>query len=245
MITVRALHKSFGSNLVLDGLNLEVARGESVVILGRSGSGKSILLKLIIGLMRPDRGSIEVGGTNVVGLDYDALSRLRHRMAMLFQQAALFDSMTVAENIGLALRERGKLDEAAVSAKVAEALEVVDLSEIENMRPADLSGGMRKRVGLARAIAVDPEYMLYDEPTAGLDPVTAVQINEKILYLQKTYRITSVVVTHDLHSAFAVGDRICLLHEGRIHFDGRSDELRRSEDPVVRAFLDPVMPATH
>lgn len=244
MITVRELHKVFGSNTVLDGLNLEVPRGESVVILGRSGSGKSILLKQIIGLIRPDAGAIEIDGTDIVGLDYDDLSRLRHRMAMLFQQAALFDSMTVGQNIGLALQERGRMDEATIAAKVAEALEVVKLPGIEDMRPASLSGGMRKRVGLARAIAVDPEYMLYDEPTAGLDPVTAVQINEMIRHLQERYRMTSIVVTHDLHSAFAVGDRICMLHEGRIRVAGTPDAFRRSDDPIVRGFLEPGTAAT-
>ncbi len=238
MIEIRNLHKSFGGTSVLRGIDLDVPTGESVVVLGRSGTGKSILLKQIIGLMKPDRGSIRVDGREIVGTHYDGLSRLRRRFGMLFQQAALFDSMSVAENIGLGLREHSNRDEDEIATKVAETLALVNLPGVETMRPADLSGGMRKRVGLARAIAVDPEYMLYDEPTTGLDPVSAMQINELILELQEKLDITSIVVTHDLHSAFIVGNRLCLLHDGRIHVQGGPDEIRATDDPIMREFLD-------
>ncbi len=236
MIVIRDLHKNFGDQVVLSGVDLTIRNGESLVVLGRSGSGKSVLLKLIIGLLTPDRGSLTVDDLSVADLTYDRLAELRKRFGMLFQMAALFDSMTVAENIGLALAEHTDKTPRQIAKIVAEKLALVNLEGIENKKPSDLSGGMRKRVGLARAIAMDPDYILYDEPTTGLDPVNAQQINELIRNLQDTLNVTSIVVTHDMKSAYYVGDRLCLLHEGKIVFDGTPEEIRRSEDPLVRQF---------
>jgi phospholipid/cholesterol/gamma-HCH transport system ATP-binding protein len=236
MIEIRGLHKSFGPQAVLQGVDLEVKKGENLVILGRSGTGKSVLLKLIIGLLKPDHGTIRVDGDDVHALGYDRLAELRKRFGMLFQMAALFDSMTVGENVGLGLREHTDLTEEAIRGVVAGKLALVGLEGTEDKKPADLSGGMRKRVGLARAVAMGPDYVLYDEPTTGLDPITARQINALIRELQAKLRVTGIVVTHDLHSAYYVGDRVCLLHEGKIYFDGTPEEMQRSEDAVVRQF---------
>jgi phospholipid/cholesterol/gamma-HCH transport system ATP-binding protein len=236
MIEIRDLHKSFGAQRVLRGVNLDIQAGETMVVLGRSGTGKSVLLKLIIVLLRPDRGRIVVDGQDVNTLSYADLEALRKRMGMLFQMAALFDSMTVAENVALGLRESRALTEDQIAAIVAEKLSLVGLQGIESKRPSELSGGMRKRVGLARAVAMNPDYVLYDEPTTGLDPITARQINILIRELQAKLQVTSIVVTHDLHSAYQVGDRLCLLHEGRIYFSGTPEEMQESEDPVVRQF---------
>lgn len=237
MIAIRDLHKTFGRLKVLEGISLDIQDGQSVVVLGRSGMGKSVLLKHIIGLLRPDSGSIRVDGIEVTTLSYADLDGLRKRFGMVFQLAALFDSMTVGENVGLALREHTKKGEGEINAIVAEKLRLVGLAGIEAKKPAELSGGMRKRVGLARAIAMDPAYILYDEPTAGLDPITAQQINILIRDLQSALRITSIVVTHDMRSAYFVGDRLCLLHDGRIIFDGTPEEIERSPDPVVQQFI--------
>lgn len=222
---------------MLDGLDLDVPDGQCLVVLGRSGTGKSVLLKLLIGLLKPDAGSIQVDGVEVVGARYEELAALRKRIGMLFQMAALFDSMSVGENVGLALREHTKKSDAEVRAIVHEKLSLVGLNGVEAKRPSDLSGGMRKRVGLARAIAMEPNYVLYDEPTTGLDPITSGEINELIRDLKGKLRVTSIVVTHDMQSAFFVGDRFCLLHQGRLRFDGTADELRRSDDEMVRRFI--------
>jgi len=237
MIEIRDLAKSFGPLTVLDGVSLEIPDGQSVVVLGRSGTGKSVLLKLIVGLLRPDRGSIRIDGQDVNALAYGELARLRQRIGMLFQMAALFDSMTVGENVGLALREHTKRSREEIARTVKEKLEMVGLPGIEGKKPGDLSGGMRKRVGLARAIVMDPAYVLYDEPTTGLDPITAQQINILIRELQGKLRLTSIVVTHDLRSAKFVGDRLVLLYEGKVYFDGTPDEVERAEDPIVRQFI--------
>ncbi|MFB3907174.1 MAG: ABC transporter ATP-binding protein [Candidatus Eisenbacteria bacterium] len=237
MIEIRDLCKSFGSHTVLDHVNLTVRTGETMVVLGRSGSGKSVLLKLVIGLMRSDSGSILVDGEDVTKMGYDELAALRRRFGMLFQMAALFDSMTVGQNVGLALREHTNRSESEIAAIVAQKLEMVGLPGIETKKPAELSGGMRKRVGLARAIAMDPDYLLYDEPTTGLDPVTAEQINQRIVELRQKIRTTSIVVTHDMRSAYTVADRICLIHEQKIWFTGTPEEVRNSEDPVVQQFI--------
>jgi phospholipid/cholesterol/gamma-HCH transport system ATP-binding protein len=238
MIVIRDLAKRFGSLRVLDGIDLTIETGDCHVILGRSGTGKSVLLKHIIGLMRPDRGNVTVDGLDVATADYEDLAALRMRFGMLFQMAALFDSMTVGENVGLALREhRKQMKETEVRRIVAEKLALVGLEGSEEKKPSELSGGMRKRVGLARAIAMGPEYILFDEPTTGLDPVTADQIDRLIVDLQKELRVTSVVVTHDLRSAFHVADRLCLLHEGKVIFNGTPDEIRESPDPLVRQFI--------
>jgi len=222
---------------VLDGLDLDVPDGQCLVVLGRSGTGKSVLLKLLIGLLKPDAGSIQVDGVEVVGARYEELAALRKRIGMLFQMAALFDSMSVGENVGLALREHTQKSDAEVRAIVHEKLSLVGLDGVEAKRPSDLSGGMRKRVGLARAIAMEPNYVLYDEPTTGLDPITSGEINELIRDLKGKLRVTSIVVTHDMQSAFFVGDRFCLLHQGRVRFDGTADDLRRSDDEMVRRFI--------
>jgi len=237
MISIHDLHKSFGTLKVLDGIDLDIADGQSVVILGRSGAGKSVILKHIIGLIRPDRGSVKVDGVEVTTLSYGDLAGLRRRFGMLFQGAALFDSMNVGENVGLALREHTKKSEEEIRSIIAEKLGLVGLAGIEDKKPSELSGGMRKRVGLARAIAMDPAYILYDEPTTGLDPITAQQINVLIRDLQEALKITSIVVTHDMKSAYCVGDRLCLLNEGRILFDGSPGEIERSADPIVQQFI--------
>jgi phospholipid/cholesterol/gamma-HCH transport system ATP-binding protein len=237
MIEVRNLHKTLGPIAVLRGVNLDIRTGESIVIIGRSGSGKSVFLKHLIGLMLPDEGSVAVDGTDITLLDEEQRRRMRRRFGMLFQGSALFDSMSVDENVGLGLREHTKLPESEIKSKVRERLALVGLEGIEEMRPANLSGGMKKRVALARAIAVDPEYVLYDEPTTGLDPITADSINDLIRGLQDRLRVTSVVVTHDMASAFKVGDRIAMLHEGRIIFEGTPEEVQRTEHPVIQQFI--------
>jgi phospholipid/cholesterol/gamma-HCH transport system ATP-binding protein len=238
MIAIRGLKKRLGTKQVLDGVDLDINKGETVVILGRSGSGKSVLLKNIIGLMQPDAGSIEVDGQNVVGLKEKELNKLRIRFGLLFQGGALFDSMTVGENVGLPLREHTKMSAAEIEKRVIERLEWVGLKSVEQMKPASLSGGMRKRVGLARAIAMDPAYMLYDEPTTGLDPIMSDVINRLIRSLQKRIGVTSIVVTHDMNSAYHVGDRLALLNEGRIVFTGTPDEARNTRDPLVKQFIE-------
>lgn len=238
MIEIRGLKKRLGGRTVLDGVDLDVVKGETLVVIGKSGSGKSVLLKHIMGLMTPDAGSIKVAGDEVVGAREDDLDRIRMRFGMLFQGAALFDSLTVGENVGLALREHLQLSEAEIGARVTERLEWVGLRGIEDNKPASLSGGMRKRVGLARAIAMDPEVILYDEPTTGLDPVTADAINRLIRSLQKRLGITSVVVTHDMASVFHVGDRVAMLHEGHIQFTGTVAEVQATDNPLVRQFVE-------
>ena len=238
MIQLRGVSKRLGSKQVLDGLDLDIPTGLTLVILGRSGSGKSVLLKHIIGLMHPDAGSIEVDGEDIAHLSEAELNRVRQRFGMLFQGAALFDSLTVGENIALPLREHTPLSDTEIRQRVAERLDWVGLKGVEAMKPASLSGGMKKRVGLARAIAMDPAYILYDEPTTGLDPIMSDVINQLIRSLQRRIGVTSVVVTHDLHSAWTVGDRLALLHEGRAQFTGTPDEAKSSSDMLVRQFIE-------
>jgi phospholipid/cholesterol/gamma-HCH transport system ATP-binding protein len=238
MIAVRGLRKRLGRKQVLDGIDLEVDRGETLVVLGPSGTGKSVLLKHIIGLMPPDAGSIQVDGREIVGLGEGELSDVRRHFGMLFQSSALFDSMTVGENVGLGLREHTDLPEAAIRERVAERLEWVGLKGAEDMKPASLSGGMRKRVGLARAIAMDPAYILYDEPTTGLDPIMSDVINRLIRELQSRLGVTSIVVTHEMRSAYHVGDRLALLYGGRLVFEGTPEEVRATRDPLVRQFIE-------
>jgi phospholipid/cholesterol/gamma-HCH transport system ATP-binding protein len=238
MIQLRGVSKRLGSKQVLDGLDLEIPTGITMVILGRSGSGKSVLLKHIIGLMKPDEGSIEIEGEDIAHMDEAELNRVRKRFGMLFQGAALFDSLTVGENVALPMREHLKLPEAEIRRRVAERLSWVGLQGVEDMKPASLSGGMKKRVGLARAVAIDPAYILYDEPTTGLDPIMSDVINELIRSIQKRMGVTSVVVTHDLHSAWKVGDRLALLHEGRVQFTGTPAEAQATNDLLVRQFIE-------
>jgi len=238
MIQLRGVSKRLGSKQVLDGLDLEIPTGITTVILGRSGTGKSVLLKHIIGLMKPDEGSIEIEGEDIAHMDEAELNRVRKRFGMLFQGAALFDSLTVGENVALPMREHLKLPEAEIRRRVAERLSWVGLQGVEDMKPASLSGGMKKRVGLARAVAIDPAYILYDEPTTGLDPIMSDVINELIRSIQKRMGVTSAVVTHDLHSAWKVGDRLALLHEGRVQFTGTPAEAQATNDLLVRQFIE-------
>jgi phospholipid/cholesterol/gamma-HCH transport system ATP-binding protein len=238
IITCSRVHKSFAAKKVLRDLDLEIRRGETLVILGGSGSGKSVLLKHMNGLLRPDNGEVRVGGENIAELPEEQLGPIRRRVGMLFQTAALFDSMTVLDNVAYPIRETGALPEDAIRERVRELLGVVDLAETELLMPEALSGGMRKRAGLARALALEPEVLLYDEPTTGLDPVVAQKINVLIRNLKQRFGLTAVVVTHDLHSAFFVADRMAFLHEGRIVFLGTPDEAQRTSQPLLREFLD-------
>ena len=238
MIRIRGLKKRLGGKQVLDGVDLDIATGETVTVIGRSGTGKSVLLKHVVGLMVPDEGSIEVDGENIVGMKEHEINEIRKRFGMLFQGAALFDSLTVGENVGLALREHQRMPEAEIRRRVAERLDWVGLRGVENMKPASLSGGMRKRVGLARAIAMDPAFILYDEPTTGLDPIMADVIDQLIREMQKRLHVTSIVVTHDLQSAFKVSDRFAMLNDGRIVFEGAPEEMRGTSNPLVRQFIE-------
>ena len=240
MIEVRDLKKSFGTTRVLDGVSLEVRTGESIVIIGRSGGGKSILLKHLIGLLQPESGQVLIDQQPIVGMNERQLLKVRRKFGMLFQSAALFDSLTVAENISFVLRREGKLTLTEMSRKIDEALAMVDLSGTGDVKPAELSGGMRKRVGLARAIVYEPEIILYDEPTTGLDPVVADSIDRLILRVCERLKVTTVVVTHDMRSARRLGQRILMLHEGRIYASGTPDEMFQSKDPIVRRFIDGV-----
>ena len=238
MITIRGLAKQLGRKTVLDGLDLDVEKGESLVVLGPSGTGKSVLLKHIIGLMRPDKGSIVVDGEEIVGMSEDDLDRVRLKFGMLFQGAALFDSMTVGENVGLSLLEHTRLSAAEIRRRVSERLEWVGLRDVEGMKPASLSGGMKKRVGLARAMAMDPAIILYDEPTTGLDPITGDVINQLIRAMQQRLGVTSVVVTHDLMSAYTVGDRLAMIYGGRVVFTGTPEQVRHTDNAMMRQFIE-------
>ncbi len=238
MIEVRNLKKKLGEHQILDGVNLRIEKGESVVIIGRSGGGKSVLLKHLIGLLQPDSGQVLIAGEDVSRMNERQLLPVRRRFGMLFQGAALFDSMTVAENVAFALRRHDKnLTEGEIAKKVAASLEVVELSGIENKKPSELSGGMRKRVGLARAIIYQPEIVLYDEPTTGLDPVVSDSIDQLILRVRDRLKVTTVVVTHDMRSAQRLGQRILMLHDKRIYTAGTPEQIYASIDPVVNHFI--------
>jgi phospholipid/cholesterol/gamma-HCH transport system ATP-binding protein len=237
VIEIRGLKKRFGENAVLDGVDLSVDRGETRVVIGLSGEGKSVLIKHVIALLQPDAGQIEIGGCTIDWRKKDSLEHARSIVGMLFQGAALFDSMNVHDNVAFALIERGGLDTAEIDRIVEEKLDLVNLRGIGHVMPADLSGGMKKRVGLARALAPSPQVMLYDEPTTGLDPINADAINELIRAMQKKLGVTSIVVTHDMTSAYKVGDRISMLHQGRIRETGTPEEIRNTSDPTVRQFI--------
>ena len=240
MIEVRNLRKSLGDNLVLDGVSFRVESGESVVIIGRSGGGKSVLLKHIIGLLQPNSGAVLIDGENIVGMNERQLLRVRVKFGMVFQGAALFDSMTVAENVAFALRRHKSLTEGEVAKRVAFALELVDLPGTQNKNPAELSGGMRKRVGLARAIIYEPQIVLYDEPTTGLDPIVSDSIDKLIIRVRDHLKVTSVVVTHDMRSARRVGNHVLMLHDKKIYANCTPESLFASQDPIVRQFIDGV-----
>jgi phospholipid/cholesterol/gamma-HCH transport system ATP-binding protein len=230
--------KQFDDKPVLQGVNLAIEPGETVVIIGQSGTGKSVLLKHIVGLLSPDRGAVLVDNVNVAKLSRKKLFELRMRFGMVFQSAALFDSLTVAENVGLAIREHTEKTDEEIAQICDEKLRMVGLEGVSSKVPAELSGGMKKRVGFARAIAMDPECVLYDEPTTGLDPIMSDVINNLIVKLSSELKITSVVVTHDLASAYKVGHRIAMLHDGVVIFQGTPDEIRETDHPLVRQFIE-------
>ncbi len=238
MIEVVNIKKNFGGKIVLRGVNLEVHDGERLVIIGRSGCGKSVLLKLILNLLLPDDGYILIDEVPIKKVVQHDLFDLRMKFGFLFQNAALFDSMTVADNIALPLYEHSKLSSLEIKDKIAEKLELVGLSGIEEMKPSELSGGMRKRVGLARAIVLDPEYIMYDEPTTGLDPIMAANIDKLIIDLSEKLKVTSIVVTHDMQSVRKVADRVVMLHNGCIIHSGPVGELDHSGNPVVHQFIN-------
>ena len=238
MIEVRDLDKSFGTHKILEGVSFSIDRGESVVIIGRSGGGKSVLLKHLVALLKPDAGQVLIEGENIVPLNERQLLRVRRKFGMLFQGAALFDSMSVADNIAFAFRRERSVPEDEIARKVSHVLEMVDLPGIEEKNPSELSGGMRKRVGLARAIVYQPEIVLYDEPTTGLDPIASDSIDKLILRVRDRLNVTSVVVTHDMRSARRLGQRILMLHDKKIYAAGTPDEIFGSSDPVVRHFVE-------
>ncbi len=237
MIRINDLHKSFGQNKVLQGINLHIQNGETLTIIGQSGSGKSVLLKHILGLIRPDRGSIIVDGVDICGSSEAELNNIRRKFGLLFQAAALFDSLTVAQNVSFGLERYRDLSPKELQKRVKETLAMVGLREIEQLMPHELSGGMKKRVGLARAIAYEPEIMLYDEPSTGIDPIRADAINELIIKMKQEFRITSVVITHDMISAYKVADRIAMLYNGKIVAVGTPEELRKSDNQIVQQFI--------
>src|ERR1019366_2906057 len=238
MISIENIYKSFGSNVVLAGFSLEVKEGETMVIIGYSGTGKSVAIKHIVGLLEPDKGTVFVDGLEVPKLKRRELYALRSHIGYVFQFSALFDSLTVNENVSMGLVKVGTFTPKQIAARVQEALELVDLPEAGNTLPIELSGGMRKRVGIARAIAHKPKYMLYDEPTTGLDPVTAAVIDELMVRMQKQLGVTSIVITHDMRSAYFVGTRIAMLFEGKVRQVGTVEEIKQTEDPVVRQFIE-------
>jgi phospholipid/cholesterol/gamma-HCH transport system ATP-binding protein len=237
MIKLVDLHKSFGKQTVLDGLDLDIEEGKTTVIIGRSGGGKSVLLKHMIGLLRPEQGQILIDGTDITKLNDRALNEIRKKFGMLFQEAALFDSMTVGENVAFPLREHTAMKEKEIRETVADRLRSVGLTGVEEKMPSELSGGMRKRVGLARAIAMRPQIVLFDEPTTGLDPVMTEAINRLIIDTQKNLNITCVVISHDIRSIFEIGHRIAMLYEGKIIENGTPEELRGSQNPIILQFL--------
>jgi phospholipid/cholesterol/gamma-HCH transport system ATP-binding protein len=236
-LAISGLNKSFGEQTVLKGVDLTAEKGQTVVVLGRSGTGKSVLLKLIIGLEQPDSGSIRVLGQEIVGLEMGALNEVRKKMGFLFQQGALYDSLTVEQNVEFPMKRHTSLSDAERKEKVRGLLASVGLEKDLTKMPSDISGGMQKRVGLARALALDPELLLFDEPTSGLDPITAAEIGELIVKLKKERNLTSVVVTHDVHGAKSFADRVVLLREGKVAMDGTFPEVEKSRDPFVVQFL--------
>ncbi len=237
MIEIIGLHKSFGSHPVLRGVNLTVEKGESMTVIGGSGSGKSVLIKHVIGLLFPDRGRVVVAGQVLNELDEFNLNEIRKKFGMLFQMAALFDSLSVWENVGFGLKQHTRLSDREIRKITTEKLALVGLKDVEDKMPSELSGGMKKRVGLARAICMDAEIILYDEPTTGLDPITADSINDLIVDLRKKLGVTSVAITHDMQSAYKISDRIAMLYKGEIQEIGTPDQIRNTSNPIVRQFI--------
>ncbi|HUV31274.1 MAG TPA: ABC transporter ATP-binding protein [Acidobacteriota bacterium] len=236
-IRIDNLVKQFDTQTVLDGVSMDINRGESIVVIGQSGCGKSVLLKHLLRLLTPTRGTVVFDGQDIFSLNQAGLDVVRRRIGLLFQSAALFDSLTVAENVGLGLKESRRYAKHEIRDIVQAKLELVGLASSFDMYPAELSGGMRKRVGLARAIATDPEVLLYDEPTTGLDPIRADMINRLIVELNQKLHVTSIAVTHDMRSAYKIADRIVMLYEGKVEFDGTPDETRSTDNPIVRQFI--------
>ncbi|MDY7034300.1 MAG: ABC transporter ATP-binding protein [Thermodesulfobacteriota bacterium] len=237
MIVVRDLYKSFGTNHVLQGVNLKIKRGEDMVVIGGSGTGKSVLIKCIIGLIKPDKGTIHVVGEDITSFNGAKLNDMRKKFGMLFQFGALFDSMPVWENVGFGLKQHTNLKNEEIREIATEKLRLVGLKDIEDLMPSQLSGGMKKRVSLARAIAMEPEILLYDEPTTGLDPIMADVINELIIQLKEKLHVTSIAITHDMVSAYKIGDRIAMLYKGKIIEVGTPDEIRNSNNNIVQQFI--------
>jgi phospholipid/cholesterol/gamma-HCH transport system ATP-binding protein len=238
MIQLVDVHKAFGTKQVLTGFSLDVAEGETMVIIGYSGTGKSVAIKHIVGLLEPDEGTVFVDGLEVPKLSRRELYELRARIGYVFQFAALFDSLTIGENVAMGLRKQKKLSEREINDRVHETLELVDLPDVAGQMPAELSGGMRKRVGLARAIALRPKYLLYDEPTTGLDPVTSAIIDQLMIRMRDKLGVTGIVITHDMRSAYTVGTRIAMLYDGGVRQVGTVDEIRHTRDPIVRQFVE-------
>lgn len=240
MIEIKNLKKRFGNNEVLRGVDLKIEEGKTTVIIGASGCGKSVLLKHIVGLLRPDEGNILIDGEDITKMSEKQVYAIRKKFGFLFQSAALFDSMTVGENVGVALRENTLATKSEIDRTVKEKLGLVNLPGTENLMPSELSGGMKKRVGLARALATDPQYILYDEPTTGLDPITSETIDELMdsVAKNKELKVTSIIVTHDIFTVYEIGDKVAMMYEGLVHFDGTPDELRATKDPKVREFLE-------
>lgn len=237
-IVLDGIHKAFGSKRVLRGFSLEVMDGETLAVVGQSGTGKSVALKHAVGLLKPDQGEVWVDGENLGELSQDGLYKIRRKVGYVFQFAALFDSLTVAENLGMGLKRIKSMTREDIAERVAECLDLVELAGYEDRFPSELSGGQKKRAGLARAIATKPKYLLYDEPTTGLDPVTSTVINRLIMRTREELKVTSVVITHDMGSAFQIADRIGMLHGGVIRFMGTPAEIQACEDPVVRGFVE-------
>ena len=237
MIEVKNLYKSYGGKGVLSDISLSVSHGQSLAVVGKSGAGKSVLLRCLIGLVKPDNGTIYVDNKLINTMNFSQLQKIRSSIGMVFQFGALFDSMTVEENISLALQKLTKLNENEIQQRVHNSLEEVDMAGTENLMPAELSGGMKKRVGIARAIAIKPAYLFYDEPTTGLDPVMTDSINRLIRKFQDTGEVTSVIITHEMRTVYDVADRVLLLHEGRIQYDGSPDTINNVDDPVVQQFI--------
>lgn len=237
MLRIENLHVSFGSNHVLRGVDLEIRKGETMVIIGRSGGGKSVLLKCILNLIEPDQGHVLLDGQNITHASEDGKAQFRRRFGMLFQGAALFDSLNVEDNVSFGLRRLKRLSEEEIRRVVRNKLALVGLKDIEELSPSELSGGMKKRVALARAIAMDPEFILYDEPTTGIDPIMADAINDLIVDMDEKLHVTSIAVTHDMVSAYKIADRIAMLHEGRIVGVGTPAQIKRSSNPLVRQFI--------
>ncbi len=237
MIEVKNLYKSYGGKGVLSDISLSVSHGQSLAVVGKSGAGKSVLLRCLIGLVKPDNGTIYVDNKLINTMNFSQLQKIRSSIGMVFQFGALFDSMTVGENISLALQKLTKLNENEIQQRVLNSLEDVDMVGTENLMPAELSGGMKKRVGIARAIAIKPAYLFYDEPTTGLDPVMTDSINRLIRKFQDTGEVTSVIITHEMRTVYDVADRVLLLHEGRIQYDGSPDTINNVDDPVVQQFI--------